>query len=215
MEVTQNPVDKRRIRGEESRKLILQAAISSIAALGLGPMTLDRVAGRAGISRGLVVFHFQSKNNLIKEVLNYLGRQYSSGWDAVVKDNRGSSMFKLLRLVDYDVRFACENPQYVSAWHAFWGESKGNLLYHELAVPRDKLYESEMEQLLARVIDEGGYDKRELQTITTGLVAMMFGIWVESHLNPGTDDYDKNTKATRLFLSKVFPRRPLPEASEI
>jgi len=215
MEATQKPIDKRRIRGEESRKLILLAAISSIAALGLGPTTLDRVAERAGISRGLVVFHFKSKNNLIKEVLNYLGNQYSSGWDAVVKDSSGSSMLKILRLVDYDIRFACEYPQYVSAWHAFWGESKGNMLYHEFAVPRDKRYEGEIKQLLAQVIDEGGYDRRELPSITTGLVAMMFGIWVESHLDPGPDDYDKNTKAARLFLGKVFPRQPLPKAREI
>jgi len=114
MEAVQKPTDKRRIRGEESRKLILQAAISSIAALGLGSMTLDRVAERAGISRGLVVFHFKSKNNLIVEVLNYLGNQYASGWDTVVKSNSGSSMLKILRLVDYDIRFACENPQYIS-----------------------------------------------------------------------------------------------------
>jgi len=72
-----------------------------------------------------------------------------------------------------------------------------------------------MKQLLAQIIDEGGYDKLELPSITTGLFAMMFGIWVESHLNPGPNDYDKNTKATRLFLSKVFPGQPLPEAREI
>jgi len=215
MEAAHKPTDKRRIRGEESRKLILQAAISSIAALGLGSMTLDRVAERAGISRGLVVFHFKSKNNLIVEVLNFLGNQYSSGWDTVVKSNSGSSMLKILRLVDYDIRFACENPQYISAWHAFWGESKGNLLYHELVVPRDERYEKEMKQLLAQIIDEGGYDRRELPSITTGLFAMMFGIWVESHLNPGPDDYDKNTKATRLFLSKVFSGQPLPETREM
>jgi len=215
MEATQKPADRRRIRGEESRKLILQAAISSIAALGLSPMTLDRVAERADVSRALVVFHFKSKNNLIGEVLHYLGNQYSSGWDAVVNDNKGSSMLKILRLVDYDIRFACENPQYVSAWHAFWGESKGNLLYHEFAVPRDERYEGEIKQLLAQVIDEGGYDKRELPSITTGLFAMMFGIWIESHLNPGPDDYDRNTKAARLFLSKVFPGQSLPEAREV
>ncbi|MEM7292976.1 MAG: TetR family transcriptional regulator, partial [Pseudomonadota bacterium] len=73
---TKSP-DKRRARGEESRKAILQAAISSIAALGLSNLTLDRVAERAGISRALVVFHFKSKNKLTEEVLAYLGVQYA------------------------------------------------------------------------------------------------------------------------------------------
>jgi AcrR family transcriptional regulator len=213
MKVAQKSKDKRRIRGEESRALILQAAISSIAALGLGNMTLDRVAKRAGISRALVVFHFKSKNKLIEEVLNYLGNQYSAGWDLVVKDETGPAMLRILRLVDYDIRFACENPQYVSAWHAFWGESKGNALYRELVVPRDERYESEMKQLFSRVIEEEGSDKAELTSITTGLYVMLFGIWVESHLNPGPDDYNRYMKAARLFLSKIFPKQPLPELS--
>ena len=67
-EVIKTP-DKRRLRGEQSRRLILQAVIDSIALEGLGRFTLDRVAERVGISRGLVVFHFKSKKNLIEEVL--------------------------------------------------------------------------------------------------------------------------------------------------
>ena len=212
MKLAQKPKDKRRIRGEESRKLILQAAISSIAALGLGNMTLDRVAKGAGISRALVVFHFKSKNKLIEEVLNYLGNQYSAGWDLVVKDETGPAMLRILRLVDYDIRFACENPQYVSAWHAFWGESKGNALYRQLAVPRDERYAREMKQLFARVIEDGGYDQEELPSITTGLYVMLFGIWVESHLDPGPDDYNKYMKAIRLYLGKCFPKQALPES---
>ena len=211
MEVIQKSRDKRRIRGEESRKQILQAAISSIAALGLGNTTLDRVAERAGISRGLVVFHFKSKMKLMEEVLNYLGSQYSDGWDAVVRDESSSSLLKILRLVAYDVKFGCDNPEFVSAWHAFWGESKGNLLYQELVVPRERRYESEMQQVLDEIINEGDYDRQDLPAITTGLDAMMFGIWVELHLNPGPDDYQKNMAAVHLFLSKVFPDHTLPE----
>jgi AcrR family transcriptional regulator len=59
MSVAEKTADKRRVRGEESRKLILKAAVDSIATMGLGKLTLDRVADRAGISRGLVVFHIK------------------------------------------------------------------------------------------------------------------------------------------------------------
>lgn len=198
--------DKRRLRGEESRKLIIQAAIDSIATQGLAKLTLDRVAERVGISRGLVVFHFKSKNNLIEEVLEYLGLQYAGGWHAIVAEDGEEHLSKLLRLIDYDIRFACENPNYVSAWHAFWGDSKGNLLFHEQAVPRDEGYTADLAQLLEKISDEGGYDKRDLSSVTRGLVAMMFGVWTQLHLNPGTDDYAVNVKAIRLFLEKMFPR---------
>ena len=211
MEEAKNTKDKRRLRGEESRKLILLAAIDSIAIQGLANLTLDRVAERVGISRGLVVFHFKSKNNLIEEVLEYLGIQYAVGWHAIVEEKGEAPVSKLLRLIDYDVRFACENPKYVSAWHAFWGDSKGNLLFHEQAVPRDEGYTADLAQLLETVCDEGGCDKQDLSSVTRGLVAMMFGVWTQLHLNPGADDYAVNVKAIWLFLEKMFPQIKFPK----
>jgi TetR/AcrR family transcriptional repressor of bet genes len=205
--------DKRRLRGEESRRLILQAAVDSIAMEGLGRLTLDRVADRVGISRGLVVFHFKSKKKLVEEVLQYLSVQYSGGWYKIVAEKDEDDVSKLLRLIDYDIRFACENRKYVSAWHAFWGDAKGNMLFHEMVVPRDEAYAADMAGLLVNISDAGGYDKQELPTITRGLVAMTFGVWIQMHLNPGTDDYRVYTEAVRLFLHKMFPDTTFPASS--
>ena len=72
MKAARKTVDKRRVRGEESRKLILKAAVDSIATRGLGKLTLDQVADRVGISRGLVVFHFKTKDNLTQVRQNFL-----------------------------------------------------------------------------------------------------------------------------------------------
>jgi TetR/AcrR family transcriptional repressor of bet genes len=211
MSVAGKTVDKRRVRGEESRKLILKAAVDSIATKGLGKLTLDRVADRAGISRGLVVFHFKSKDNQIEEVLSYLGRQYQGGWEAVLGGEVKSDMERLVRLIDYDIRFACENPKYVSAWHAFWGEAKGNVMYQEQVGQRDLGYSRDMEHLLEKISGDGEYDKQELSLVTRGLVVMMFGIWVQLHLNPGPNDYAINSKSVRLFLSRMFPNTEIPD----
>lgn len=211
MEVAKKTVDKRRVRGEESRKLILKAAVDSIATFGLSKLTLDQVAERVGISRGLVVFHFKSKDNLIEEVLSYLGRQYHSGWEAILNGEAKSDMDKLVRLIDYDIRFAHENPNYLSAWHAFWGEAKGNVMYQEQEGQREKGYSRDMERLLAKISGDGEYDRNELSLVSRGLFVMMFGIWVQLHLNPGPNDYEINRKSVRLFLSRMFPNTEIPE----
>ena len=193
------------MRGEESRKVILQSAIDSIAASGLGSMTLDRVAERAGISRGLVVFHFKSKSKLLEEVLNYLGKHYEKGWNEVGETETDSAIEKVLALIDYDILFAYENPKFVSAWHAFWGEAKGNMLYHNISFPRDISREDQLEELIARALKEQGGDSAEAGTITMGITAMMFGVWVESHLNPDANDCDRYMQAVRFYLQKCFP----------
>ena len=79
MQAKEKTLDKRRVRGEQSRQLILQAAISSVAALGLGKTTLDRVAERADTSRALVVFHFKSKNGLLGRSVELPGRPLCRG----------------------------------------------------------------------------------------------------------------------------------------
>ena len=201
--------DKRKIRGEETRKQIIQAAIISIASRGLSNMTLDRVAERIGISRALVVFHFKSKSNLIEEVLNFLGAQYSEGWHAAYNLETSSNIKKLLNLVDFDISFAYENPQYISAWHAFWGESKGNMLYRNLSFPRDEDYSTENGKLIGKLIDEGNYNPDELQSINLALGAMLFGIWVESHLEFDPDDCQSYKNAVRLFLRKMLPNHTI------
>ena len=205
MKVAAATTDKRRIRGEESRKLILKSAIDNIAKRGLGGLTLDRVAEKLGVSRGLIVFHFKSKDNLIKEVLEYLGKNYSVGWNAIVAEEISSGMDKLLRLVEYDIRFASDNPKYVSAWHAFWGESRGKEMFHDMGLPRDQGYAADMERLLEEICAQEGCDDLDIPTATRGLVSMMFGTWVLLHLNPGPDDYEKNIRAIRLYLGRVFP----------
>ncbi len=205
MQVAEKPKDKRRERGEESRRLILKSAVSTIAAVGLGSMTLDRVAEKAGISRGLVVFHFKSKNRLLEEVLGYLGRTYARGWDALAKNEEASNLDKLLKLIDYDIDFAYQNPKYVSAWHAFWGEAKGNQLYQSLSFSRDEEYANDLEDLCGAIIDEGGYDGEEVESVTMMLTAMLFGIWVESHLNLNPDDCERYKRSIRNLLCKIFP----------
>ena len=133
--------DKRRARGDETRFRILKSVITIIATLGLSNSTLDRVAELAGVSRGLVVFHFKSKKKLIQEALDYLGRMYSEGWDAVAAGSEDfTTMEKILCLIEYDIRFIDDNPEYLSAWAAFWGESRGSVLYRQQAVPRDQRY---------------------------------------------------------------------------
>ena len=64
-------------------------------------------------------------------------------------------------------------------WHAFWGEAKGNMLYHNISFPRDVDYGGQLEGLVISAIEEQGGDSSEGASITMGLTAMMFGIWVE------------------------------------
>ena len=194
------------MKGEVSRRAIIDAAIGCIAKRGLRGSTVDTVARQADVSRTLVLFHFKSKNQLHIEVLRHIGGEFSAGWDAALADESGSPGERLLRLLSYDVRFVHDYPQYVSVWHAFWGEAKGSTLYREMSSPRDRRYRNDVHLLLETLVDDdGGYDV-DLTAAIDGLEAMLFGFWLAEHLNPRPDQHADGMRALRAYLSALFPR---------
>jgi AcrR family transcriptional regulator len=199
--------DRRRRRGAESRQAIIEAAIACIASRGLCNTTLERVAERAQVSQALVVFHFKSKSRMLVDVLNYLSTEYSAGWDAILARRPGTTPSEtILRLLEYDVGFASERPDYLSVWHAFWGEANGNTLYREVIFPRDERYGRDLRTILDALIKEGGYDGVDPKAMETGIMAMLFGLWLSEHLNPTPGHYRHSMHVLLVYLASVFPR---------
>src|SRR5215472_15446375 len=54
------------------RAQIVAAAIDTIAELGYGQASLARIAEAAGTSKGVIIYHFGGKDELIKELLQEL-----------------------------------------------------------------------------------------------------------------------------------------------
>lgn len=59
----------------ETRDKICEAAIRTAGRDGLMAMTLDNVAKEAGVSKGGVMYHFSSKDELVRGMLDYFGSQ--------------------------------------------------------------------------------------------------------------------------------------------
>lgn len=205
MTMARPTVDRRRIRGRESKKSIIEGAIESIARRGLSGSTVETVAEQAKVSRSLVLFHFKSKNGLHIEVLNHLGARFGAGWDAILARDGLSVAERLLALLEYDVRFVIEHPRYVSVWHAFWGEAKGSTLYREVSFPRDRRYMNDVRALLEALADEDGNDSVDIAALIKGLEAMLFGLWWQAHIAPAPDHDAVAMRAVRSYLSASFP----------
>lgn len=206
MPAIQEPGDLRRRRGEASRQAIIEAAIASIASGGLCNMTLDRVAERARVSRALVVFHFKSKSRMLVDVLNHMEAEFSAGWDEILNRPDQTPSETLLNLLEFDVRFGRDRPDYLSVWNAFWGEANGSTLYREVILPRDERYGRDLRALIAALVEDGGYDRVDPKATETGIMAMLFGLWLNAHVNPTPDYYSRSMHVLRVYLASVFPR---------
>ena len=206
MKSSRKITDKRRLRGEKSKQAIVKAAVACIAHQGLRDATLERVAQKAKVSKALVAFHFKSKTGLLAAVLDHQESVFENGWNTILASNSVSTSGKLLELLEYDVRFSVEHRDFISVWHAYWGEARGSSLYRKLTNPRDERYENDVRKLLRNLTKEGEYDDINVPALERGINAMMFGIWRDSHLTHGSNDYADGMQAMWVYLHKVFPK---------
>ena len=198
-------VDKRREKSSATRRALIEATIRSIAAHGLSKTTLSSVSDLSGMSRGLVGFHFKSKNQMLADTLQFLENEYDRAWRAQVVDVDLSPAAKVLASVDFDLEFVSEHPTYLSAWYAFWGEARGNQLYREIILPRDRVYVAHARTEIGKIIDEGNYQGISAEVVAVGLNAIINGLWLELHLDPEAFDFRQARAVYASYLAGLFP----------
>ena len=116
------------------------------------------VADGAGLSRGIVNFHFESKEKLLVATLQYMADEYSAHWRAALQKAGDDPARQLLTLVAADFDRSICNKRKLAAWCAFWGEAKSRPTYQALCGARDEAYQNVFIDLCRGLKTDGGYD---------------------------------------------------------
>lgn len=168
-----------RTQSRDTRRIqLIEATISALADRGFSRTTLTEVARRAGLSHGLVLFHFQSKENLLAETLDYLSEEYRTNWQAALAAAGSAPEAQLLALVRADFSATVCTPDRLSSWCAFWGESQSRPLYQARCGANDEHYNQTLEEICTRMNTSYGYtcDPRR----SARLVRIMTeGVWLD------------------------------------
>src|SRR5580704_17145174 len=96
------------------RAQIMAAAIDTIAELGYGQASLARIAETAGTSKGVIIYHFGSKDDLIREIVAELsakGRAYMG--PRLEAEPTGAGMLRAY--IESNLSFIRENHKHVVA----------------------------------------------------------------------------------------------------
>ncbi|MBS0565237.1 MAG: TetR family transcriptional regulator C-terminal domain-containing protein [Proteobacteria bacterium] len=151
------PPPPRKLSREARRQQLIDATIEVIAVKGYARTTLTDVANRAGLSHGLVNFHFQTKERLLSETLLFLAEEYRQNWTQALDEAGHSPAHRLDAMLRADFNLAICTDAKLSAWCAFWGEAQCRPLYQEQCGSNDAAYLDALESLCAELKAEGGY----------------------------------------------------------
>jgi TetR/AcrR family transcriptional repressor of bet genes len=147
----------RKASREQRRQQLIDATITTISRKGYAQTTLTDVARTAGLSHGLVNFHFQTKEQLLTETLLFLAAEYRDNWLAAFTAAPPNPAAQLDALLRADFNPALCTPERLIVWCAFWGEAQSRPIYQEECGSNDLDYIRNMEEICARLTAEGGY----------------------------------------------------------
>ncbi|MCA3562133.1 MAG: TetR family transcriptional regulator C-terminal domain-containing protein [Aestuariivirga sp.] len=195
----------RTLSREERRIQLLEATLETISECGLSRTTLTAVARRAGLSHGLVLFYFESKERLLVETLGYLSDEYQANWRAALASSGPAPEQQLMALVEADFSPQVCQPSRVNAWSAYWSEAQSRPLYMSKCGENDALYARTMEAVCTALNAAHGYTAPPIRAARLIRLAID-GTWLEMMTLIEPYDQAEAKRTVWTLVSLLYPR---------
>lgn len=195
----------RKLSREARRVQLIESTIETLAARGYARTTLTDVANHAGLSHGLVNFHFQTKEKLLAETLEYLAEEYRENWVQALAQAAEDPASRLDALLRADFRPPVSQPSRLSAWCSFWGEAQSRPLYQERCGSNDEHYIAVMEGICADLIRSGGYTGHPAR-VARALRVLVEGVWLDLITMSHPYGRDEAQRTVYAAAASFFPR---------
>lgn len=197
------------------RQQLIDATIQVLGQKGYAALTVADVARVAGLSTGIVIFHFTSKSALLADTMQFLVEEYRANWDAARRRAGPSAAAQLEALLLADFDPAVFTAEKLGAWIAFWGETQGRPTYDQICAGLDAERQTATRILCAAMIEEGRYDidatvtMRSLESLCDGL---WLGVAADGAGHPGRVSAAEAHTIVKAVLKAFFPRHYGPSA---
>jgi TetR/AcrR family transcriptional repressor of bet genes len=205
MEQTEIEKKPRTAPPEARRKQLIEATITCISKYGISGTTLTTVTKEAGLSLGLVNFHFKSKDALLTETLKALAEEHRAIWMQALERDDLSAADKLSAIIDAQFHPRICNRKKLAVWFAFFGEATHRKSYHLTSSHIDIERQEISADLCREIVAEGGYAGADAKGVSLTLEGLFDGFWLNMLMYPAKFRREDGTHRVFAYLSTVFP----------
>lgn len=198
-------VGRRAFAKEQRRQQLIDATIKCIAKKGLSSTTLAAVAKEAGLSQGIINLHFDSKDNLLYETLQYLSEDYDKQFMETYERSSTDPAACLLALIEMDLQPSICDARKLAVWFAFWGEVKAVPTYQKLCAARERKYENVLVDLALRIMADSDYEDADASLVAYALGSLTDGLWLSCLVDPKNFDRQVALNTVKSYLRGIFP----------
>lgn len=193
----------REVTKARHRGALIAAAADAILEHGLSEVSVSRILERAGLSRGMVNLHFQSKSNLLLTVLKQASDEYVAHWTAALAAAGRQPEDRLRAIIEADFDPTVLNRRMMAIWIAFRGAAHSNPDYMPFIDSRDSRLQGELTEICAALVRAGPYPSVDPGRAAQAFVAVLEGLWNDFHLYPDRFDRDA-ARAVVLHMARAF-----------
>lgn len=168
---------------ETRRGELIRAAIRSIARDGIAEASVERITETAGVSRGLVRYHFRSKGELWAEAYRTLCNELKDQLQRVLPSRPADALSQLNALIEVILQPPVFREEMLSAWYGFWHAAKTDPSLRAINREIYGWYRGYIRELLTMAAAERGL-AIDIDRASDGFVALTDGLWLELSIDP-------------------------------
>lgn len=176
------------------RHQLISTTIETIAEVGFSATTLGQIAGRAGVSPGLVAHYFGDKDGLLEATLRNLASRVSNG--VIVRLKRAKDHRARIEAV-IDANLAPEefDQKTGTVWLAFWGQVIHSTRLKRVQAAYQRRMLSNLRYSLKQLMPAA-----DAERLALSIAAMIDGLWLRATLSA----WNETDAATARRLASEF-----------
>lgn len=190
---------------EARRKQIVETAIRTIATRGYPHASLAEIARDAGISKGVISYHFGGKDQLVEQILARLMREPAEYIKQRV-DGCGAAEDKLRAYVAANFEFAETHRNHLLALVDLWGRRdspKGSSRFDAEAYEPSRNY---LTRILRAGIEDGTLEGVSAKTLASVIQAAIDGVLLQWAFDAGAVDLEACRKEIQEMITRRIAR---------
>jgi TetR/AcrR family transcriptional repressor of bet genes len=188
-----------REQAEVRRRTLVEAALQSLAARGLGAVSVRDVAARAGVSPGLLRHHFGGFSNLLNEAYRQTFARIDASFDTAMAQAGGDPERRMAAFLQASFGPAIVDRDLLSAWLGFWGLVRSDPDAAAVHAEGYAAYRERIERLLSDLAGARGVEVDATRG-AIGLSAMLDGMWLELCLDPSTFSAEEAVRIATVWV---------------
>ena len=186
------------------KQQLIGSTIECIDQFGLSQTTIAKIAQHAGVSQGVVIFHFQTKELLLEQVLRFLSKEYTDNWKSAIAVAGDSPIDKLCSIVMSAFSPKVCNRKNLGVWYAFWGASQSRPTYQEVCGQTDSEFSSTLLSLCTQLC-AGVKTSVSAEVAAMGVEGMLDGLWQSCLIGESKFSPKEANKTVFALMELMFP----------